>query len=92
MKEAHILFLDLAKAYDSVEYWALEDAMRGLGVPEGILTLMRQLDEAAHAKVMTGGAAKETDWIELQRGAPQGEVNVTTPIYSMDEHTIGSNI
>ena len=48
--------------------------MRGLGVPEGILTLMRQLDEAAQAKVMTGGAAKETDWIELQRGAPQGEV------------------
>ena len=34
-----MLFLDLAKAYDSVEHWALEDAMRGLGVPEGILTL-----------------------------------------------------
>ena len=74
IKDAHILFLDLAKAYDSVEYWALEDAMRGLGVPEGILTLMRQLDEAARAKVLTGGTAKETDWIELQRGAPQGEV------------------
>ena len=73
-KEAHMLFLDLAKAYDSVEYWALEDAMRGLGVPEKILTLMRQLDEAAQAKVLTGGTAKETDWIELQRGATQGEV------------------
>ena len=73
-KDAHILFLDLAKAYDSVEYWALEDAMRGLGVPEGILTLMQQLDEAAHAKVLTGGTARETGWIELQRGAPQGEV------------------
>ena len=74
MKDAHILFLDLARAYDSAEYWALGDAMRGLGVPGGILTLIRQLDEAAHAKVLTGGTAKETDWIELQRGAPQGEV------------------
>ena len=77
-KESHMLFLDLAKAYDSVEYWALEDAMRGLGVPEGTLTPMRQLDEAAHAKVLTGGAARETGWIELQRGAPQGEV--TSPL------------
>ena len=39
-KECHCLFLDLAKAYDSVEYWALEDAMRALGVPEKILKLM----------------------------------------------------
>ena len=38
-KECHMLFLDLAKAYDSVEYWALDDAMRGLGVPEPVLTL-----------------------------------------------------
>lgn len=48
--------------------------MRGLGVPERMLTLMRQLDESVHAKVLTGGAAKDTGWIELQRGAPQGEV------------------
>ena len=73
-KEAHMLFLDLAKAYDLVEYWALEDAMRGLGVPEGIITLMHQLDESAHAKVLTGGSIRETGWIELQRGAPQGEI------------------
>ena len=54
-KECHCLFLDLAKAYDSVEYWALEDAMRALGVPEKILKLMATLDRGAEAKVMTGG-------------------------------------
>ena len=31
-KELHLLYLDLAKAYDLVEYWALQDAMRGLGI------------------------------------------------------------
>ena len=46
-----MLFLDLAKAYDSVEYWALEDAMRGIGIPENALTVMRNLDERAQAKV-----------------------------------------
>lgn len=54
-KECHWLFLDLAKAYDSVEYWALEDAMRALGVPKKILRLMATLDRGAEAKVMTGG-------------------------------------
>ena len=51
-KECHMLFLDLAKAYDSVEYWALEDAMRGIGIPENVLTVMRNLDERAQAKVL----------------------------------------
>ena len=72
--ELHILFLDLAKAYDSVEYWALEAAMRGLGVPEKVLTIMRTIDNEAEAKVLMGGAVKETGWIPLERGAPQGEV------------------
>ena len=69
-----MLFLDLAKAYDSVEYWALEDAMRGIGIPENVLTVMRNLDERAQAKVLLGGRLSETGWVYLGRGAPQGEV------------------
>ena len=72
-KDAHILFLDLAKAYDSVEYWALEDAMRGMGIPENVLALMATLDEGSRAKVLMG-ANMQTSWIPLGRGAAQGEV------------------
>jgi len=73
-KELHMLFLDLAKAYDSVEYWAMDVAMRGLGVPEKLLDFMNRLDEGAKGKVLIGGAAQETGWIKFGRGAPQGEV------------------
>ena len=68
------MFLDLAKAYDSVEYWALKAAMRGLGVPEKVLEIMKAIDNNAEAKVLLGGAVRETGWIRLERGAPQGEV------------------
>ena len=47
-KKCHCLFLDLAKAYDSVRYWALEDAMRALGVPEKILRPMVTLEGQRH--------------------------------------------
>ena len=67
-------YLDLAKAYDSVEYWALEAALRGAGIPEKVIQLMSRLDEAAKAKVLLGGEAEATDCINLKRGAPQGEV------------------
>ena len=73
-KDARMLYLALAKAYDSAAYWALEDTMRGLGVPERILTLMRRIDGSAEAKVPVGGEAQEIGWAGLQRGAPQGEV------------------
>ena len=45
--ECHMLFLDLAKAYDSVEYWALDDAMSGMGVPDNVVDLIGALDESA---------------------------------------------
>ena len=68
-----MLFLDLAKAYDSVEFWALDDAMRGMGIPDKVLDLMFTLDTNAKAKVLMG-ADQQTQWIPLGRGAAQGEV------------------
>ena len=41
--EAHMLFLDLAKAYDSVEYWALEDAMRVRWIFEKLMRIYIQV-------------------------------------------------
>ena len=69
-----MLFLDLAKACGSVGYWALDDAMRGLGALEPVLKLLRALDDGAQARVLVGGAAHETGWVDLERGAAQGEV------------------
>ena len=68
-KACHMLFLDLAKAYDSVEYWAMEDAMMGMGVPPKVVDLMCKLDENAKAQVLMGKGTK-TKWIPLGRGAP----------------------
>ena len=65
-KEVHMLFLDLAKAYDSVEYWAMDAAMRGLGVPEKLLNFMHTLDKGAKGKILTGGLAQETGWISFE--------------------------
>ena len=52
----------------------MDYAMRGLGVPEKVLSVMAALDEEAKARVITGGSAGMTGWIPLGRGAPQGEV------------------
>ena len=72
-RACHMLFLDLAKAYDSVEYWAMEDAMIGMGVPPKVVDVMRKLDVNAQAQVLMGKGTR-TKWIPLGRGAPQGEV------------------
>ena len=41
----HVAYLDIAKAYDSVEHTALNFAMKSLGVPEGILGLLLEIDK-----------------------------------------------
>jgi len=42
-KELHIIWIDLKKAYDSVEHWALETAMRMMGLQENFIELVKNI-------------------------------------------------
>ena len=67
----HVAYLDIAKAYDSVEHTALNFAMRSLGVPEGILSLLLDIDKGCSVVTRTPhGLSPEAP---LGRGARQGD-------------------
>jgi hypothetical protein len=67
----HVAYLDVAKAYDSVEHTALNISLRSLGVPEGILNLLLEIDKGCTVTTKTPyGYSPEAP---LGRGARQGD-------------------
>ncbi|MBV5280639.1 MAG: hypothetical protein J0651_05225, partial [Actinobacteria bacterium] len=67
----HVAYLDVAKAYDSVEHVALNISLRSLGVPEGILALMLEIDKGC--TVITKTPYGYSPEAHLGRGARQGD-------------------
>ena len=64
-------FIDLQKAYDSVDRELLWILLARFGVPEKMLTVIRQFHEGMRARVHTDDG-EHSEWFDVTRGLPQG--------------------
>ena len=78
-QELHIMVADLAKAFDTCEYWSQALSWRCLGVPEEMINLLINLDsgdlkgKGATTKVLMG-SGRTTKAFRHGRGVRQGSV------------------
>jgi len=68
----HVLYLDIKKAYDSVEFWAIEEAMKYHGMPEHFRAVIMSLFDGTRGRIMTDSG--DTEWFPITRGVRQGDV------------------
>jgi hypothetical protein len=66
----YMCFIDLRKAYDSVNREALWNVMRMYDVPEKLICLLKDLHEGTMAAVKWKGGV--SDWFEVKTGVRQG--------------------
>ena len=65
-----MFFTDYSKAYDCVDHSTLWNTLRGMGVPEHLITLIKSLYTKQEAAVKTGYG--NTKWFEVGKGVRQG--------------------
>jgi hypothetical protein len=70
-EELHIFDSDISKAYDSVHFWSIEQALQRIGLPALTIKLMLNI-QGGKSKVLNGGVA--TEGYEVEKGVRQGEV------------------
>ena len=66
----HPVFLDIAKAYDSVEFWAIDRTLGPEGFDERTIQIIASIWAQNKASVIT--MAGNTEAFAVQRGVPQG--------------------
>lgn len=70
-KELHVLYLDLAKAFDSVEHWVIEDILDHIGA--GYLGKVI-ISTLLHSTTQIETGAGWTEAIKFDRGTKQGDI------------------
>jgi ribonuclease HI len=72
-KEAHIVSIDIKKAYDSVEHWIIKKALgpAGLNVPPAFLAAIMDTLEGTSVQVRVGGGLSKE--CSIERGVRQGD-------------------
>ena len=69
--EKHLLcFIDYAKAFDCVDHNKLWTIFQGMGIPDHLTCLLRNLCAGQEATVRTGHG--KTDWFQIGKGVCQG--------------------
>ena len=66
----YMCFIDLQKAYDSVYRKLLWVVLARFGVPEKMLTVIRQFREGMRARVRTDD--EHSEWFDVTQGLRQG--------------------
>ena len=66
----YMCFIDLQKAYDSVDQELLWVVLARFGVPEKMLTVMRQFHEGMRARVRTDDD-EHSEWFDVTQGLRQ---------------------
>ena len=68
--QKNICFIDYAKAFDCVDHNKLWQILNGMGIPEHLTCLLRNLYAGQEATVRTGH--ETTDWFQIGKGVCQG--------------------
>ena len=69
--EKHLfLFIDYAKAFDSVDHNKLWEILKEMGIPDHLICLLWNLYAGQEATVKTGHGT--TDWFQIGKGVCQG--------------------
>ena len=69
-KKIYFCFLDYAKAFDCVDHKKLWKILKGLGIPDQLTRLLRNLYAGQEATVRTGHGT--TDWFQIRKRVYQG--------------------
>ena len=69
-KGLNVLYLDLKKAYDSVEHWALENTLKNMGFEYEFCKLIREIYQNSKLKIIT--PFEDTDEFNVYWGVRQG--------------------
>ena len=69
-KNIYFCFIDYAKAFDCVDHNKLWKILKGLGIPDHLTCLLRNLYAGQEATVRTGHGT--TDWFQIGKGVRQG--------------------
>ena len=62
-------FIDYAKAFDCVDHNKLWKILKGMGIPDHLTCLLRNLHAGQEATVRTG--CETTDWFQIRKGICQ---------------------
>ena len=69
-KNIYFCFIDYAKAFDCVDHNKLWKILKGMGIPDHLTFLLRNLYAGQEATVRTGHGT--TDWFQIGKGVHQG--------------------
>ena len=69
-KNIYFCFTDYTKAFDCVDHNKLWKILQGMGIPDHLTCLLRNLYEDQEATVRTGHGT--TDWFQIGKGVCQG--------------------
>ena len=69
-KNIYFCFIDYAKAFDFVDHNQLWKILEGMGIPDHLTCLLRNLYAGQEAPVRTGHGT--TDWFQIGKGVCQG--------------------
>ena len=69
-KNIYFCLNDYAKAFDCVDHNKLSKILKGMGIPNHLICLLRNLHAGQEATVRTGHGT--TDWFQIGKGVHQG--------------------
>ena len=69
-KSIYFCFIDYAKAFDCMDHNKPWKSLQGMGIPDHLTCLLRNLYAGQEATVRTGHGA--TDWFQIRKGVRQG--------------------
>ena len=71
-KNIYFCFIGYAKAFDCVDHNKLWKILKGMGIPDHLTCLLRNLQAGQEATVRTGHGT--TDWFQIGKGVCQGYI------------------
>ena len=88
----YVFFIDYAGAFDCVDHNKLWNILKGMGTPEHLTCLMRNLYAGKEATVRA--LHWRTDWSKIGKGVQQGHIDAESIVWdaALDESQAGIKI
>jgi hypothetical protein len=75
--DMHVLYIDIRKAFDSIEHWALADVLSIYDVPkkfnDTIMSLYNSTSNSYNLRAKISSIDGYTGWFDVERGVRQGD-------------------